>query len=709
MATTEQIMRLPPSKFKDLLVGRERELAKITGGRGISSGDLKRIAAEKEAAARSNAIELQRQKDAQAKVDAIQKQRRATEKKAAELVAIRQKVTRFKKLSSTEKRQFAKEQTLLTKASEFQELRASGRTITPKAQKIIKEAQEVRERIAQQQAPRIQKQQVRVEKEKKFLEKVEFRLQEGVPVSKFLLETQEKIGEKILETRFGKTKVGAFLFPSVKVGKGGAERFVSETGKFGLFAPGFQTTAQIAKAIQPTEVIFAGAKQVTKKGLTITDIGFATKETRGIARGVTKQIGVTPLGEAKSISIITGGEIGRAIRFPTGEIITKVRKPFFSISRAISKKEVLPLRVGKESFVKIGEEEISNILLKTKLPIREKFFVGAELPTTRQFIVGKVIKGKQRELFGTIAKTTEFDKKLISAALTQPAKSRDIISKGVVIGFPKETVKFISKDGVGQISKGVSAQALETTKAGISAALTKPVKAPVPKLSTVTGATIREVIVTPKADVQQVKADIILQKAQPIQIQTQGLVLGQRIKTDTEQLQKIQTQQKIKTAVDVATIQKIKIDQPIKSLARIDLLVPIKQRQIQRAASSLAPLVPIIPTETSISRVPFLVSPSRQIGLPATFGVQVRRKGKFKTIGAGLTLGKAISVGQERVGTTLAATFRLIPQIKGRVDTGIRVPKGFKQKPGLTFIETPSLRLSTGKEVREIQTARINL
>ena len=89
-----------------------------------------------------------------------------------------------------------------------------------------------------------------------------------------------------------------------------------------------------------------------------------------------------------------------------------------------------------------------------------------------------------------------------------------------------------------------------------------------------------------------------------------------------------------------------------------------------------------------------------------TYGVQVRRGGKFIPIARGLSLQKAISVGQQRVGRTLAATFKLVPQARGKQIGSIRTPKGFYQKKGLIFIEKPKYRLSTGTEVQEIKIAR---
>jgi|TARA_Y100000296_G_scaffold45780_1_gene52461 hypothetical protein len=85
------------------------------------------------------------------------------------------------------------------------------------------------------------------------------------------------------------------------------------------------------------------------------------------------------------------------------------------------------------------------------------------------------------------------------------------------------------------------------------------------------------------------------------------------------------------------------------------------------------------------------------------FGVEVRRRGKFRPVGTGLSLGEALGLGRQRVKTTLAATFR----ITGRDTKGIRTPFGFRRgKEPRTFIEKRKFRLSTFPEVKEIQVAK---
>ena len=92
----------------------------------------------------------------------------------------------------------------------------------------------------------------------------------------------------------------------------------------------------------------------------------------------------------------------------------------------------------------------------------------------------------------------------------------------------------------------------------------------------------------------------------------------------------------------------------------------------------------------------------------AGFGVQVRRGGKFRSIGSGLSLRQAFEIGTQRVRTTLGATFK-ITSPSGKGIKGIPTPKGFRKKKGGLFIEKKELRLSTTPEVKEIQTARLKI
>ncbi|RPJ79782.1 MAG: hypothetical protein EHM20_00320 [Alphaproteobacteria bacterium] len=88
-----------------------------------------------------------------------------------------------------------------------------------------------------------------------------------------------------------------------------------------------------------------------------------------------------------------------------------------------------------------------------------------------------------------------------------------------------------------------------------------------------------------------------------------------------------------------------------------------------------------------------------------SYGVQVRRRGKFQTIGKGLSLQGAMNLGRLSTSQSLSATYKLF----GGDTSRARTPYGYRKKAtktGIEFIELPKFRISTGGEKRQIQFAR---
>jgi len=117
---------------------------------------------------------------------------------------------------------------------------------------------------------------------------------------------------------------------------------------------------------------------------------------------------------------------------------------------------------------------------------------------------------------------------------------------------------------------------------------------------------------------------------------------------------------------------------------------------------------PPVPPRTPPKTPPILTFKTKPITKQkGIFSVQVRRRGKFKTIGKGLGYRQAFQLGKERVGKTLGATFRIRggPTPKGvgtLLGPTLRVKKG---KPR-TFVEKERFRLSSPFEISEITGAR---
>lgn len=107
------------------------------------------------------------------------------------------------------------------------------------------------------------------------------------------------------------------------------------------------------------------------------------------------------------------------------------------------------------------------------------------------------------------------------------------------------------------------------------------------------------------------------------------------------------------------------------------------------------------------SRIDTKLPKKKKKALPQ-FSVELRRFGKFKPIGTGLTKKQALTVGRKRVAETLGATFRL-KQTKGKIVPLPSKVAGFRTKftpTGTLFIEPRKRRLSKRKEVKEIQRAK---
>jgi hypothetical protein len=91
----------------------------------------------------------------------------------------------------------------------------------------------------------------------------------------------------------------------------------------------------------------------------------------------------------------------------------------------------------------------------------------------------------------------------------------------------------------------------------------------------------------------------------------------------------------------------------------------------------------------------------------------VRRKGKFKTVRAGLSAEEAIKLGKEKTEGSLAASFKVvgaggtalsIKEAAGSLGGRFRPAK----KDSTTFVQKAAFRLSSLGEKREIRSARRN-
>jgi hypothetical protein len=135
-----------------------------------------------------------------------------------------------------------------------------------------------------------------------------------------------------------------------------------------------------------------------------------------------------------------------------------------------------------------------------------------------------------------------------------------------------------------------------------------------------------------------------------------------------------------------------------------------KPSQVSQPSKPSKPSYPSYPSYPTPSRPTPSTPPTKIISYPrqklstpklskGRYTVEVRRFGKFKTIATTSDLNSALNIGKRKVGSTLAATFRVRG---GNVGT----PFGFYKKQtkgGTLLIEQPKFRLSTGTEKMEIK------
>jgi hypothetical protein len=394
----------------------------------------------------------------------------------------------------------------------------------------------------------------------------------------------------------------------------------------------------------------------TRKGTIVTEVGFGgiSKEI-GTAR-VVKEIGKLKVSQdvGKVIAIRTGArEVGKA------EISRRLRLP----TTVVTKRKAL------ETVKGIKTQDVIGIVSPTRKGTFE--FVGAEVPTTttkfripktiaEPTITGEIGIGKfptgERIVVIPTKKTIPLFPKGKRAELSTAIQARALADVGVLT---KTIQPLVIKDLPKTISPvGILARpTIKTKTITVPAQIIRSKSLTVLKQPTRQKQLERLVLAQPSVSIQRTKQ---IAKQTPIQKQRLLLRTGQRLK--------LQTKQK--------TIPTIRISRPkprIKGIVTPSIRIPRGKA----------------------------ITPRR-----ATFGVSIRRRGKFRPIGAGLRLPRAISIGRERVGKTLAVTFKITPEKKGIQTGGFRTPRGFKRKKGLIFIEQPKLRLSTKGEIGEIIRAR---
>jgi hypothetical protein len=132
------------------------------------------------------------------------------------------------------------------------------------------------------------------------------------------------------------------------------------------------------------------------------------------------------------------------------------------------------------------------------------------------------------------------------------------------------------------------------------------------------------------------------------------------------------------------------------------------QVQMQAQVQSQLSLQKQISVQTQMSKVVKLPELSSGVfgkGERNNYGVQVKSKGSFKTLGTGLSLKNAISLGSGRVGQTSARSFRIVSN--NQVVKNLNL-NNFYNKGG-TLIERSKFAINTPGERSEISYSGIRI
>lgn len=497
-----------------------------------------------------------------------------------------------------------------------------------------------------------------------------------------VLATQPEVRQQV----FGGIKQTIKQEPALALGFVATEvAFLKGTGAVSKAA---QTT-RISKAVtQPTK--FLAVQKSVSTGA-VTDVVFKTPLGEvGIARAFTK---VSP---SFSETVVVGRVGKKGIIFPTGKQVIKKQRTFISFEKTVT----------KPGIAKISETLKGGLQTIKDLPIQKSIGVGGiAISKGKTFKLSTAIKTPF--IAGGFA-ITRGGKTLSAARLALPKKQLrgvvGIITRAKDSTGGIKTVGAIPIKGISTVSTTQVSQSITKAIGSIPTRTPKLIRTSSPKTITaqtkqVTSISIqqpqqKQLISTKQKQVISTKGFQTLK--QPLALRTPTRTRARQRGVSSSRLAQIPAQILLQRA---ATKPAQILKQPQTQRARQ------RQRSILRlqgiSTGFRTPRIPI-----SITKIPKGFKIKRKAKEPKTsfglFPVLVRRRKKFRQIGIGRTIGEAISIGKERVGSTLAATFK----IQGVRATGnIPTPVGFRIKNGL-FIERRSKRLSRVGETIEIQQAK---
>lgn len=444
-----------------------------------------------------------------------------------------------------------------------------------------------------------------------------------------------------------------------------------------MLGPTAPTTTQVERELfEVSQVKLVGATQQVGRGRVITRAGFkvtrAGKTVRGVVKAesgltkVTAKIGKIKVTSDQEmvVSAVRGREISRGLRFPSGKEVVK------------------PGQLFKGA-------EIAKVTPKGKLYFTRAIGVTKTGPENVLYKAGGISMQKGEYLVQIGATTTKRGAGISAGLLKimkEPPTTTFVVRgiSGARAGTTTALKSISSQAAKSVVRAGVQIPPKLTTQIIPIASLQK---APTLKLKTEPQQVVK-IETTQIVTTKQIPAQRIISKTKQRYVQRQPQRYVQRQVTPQTTAQKVLQKPLVTTKQKYAQRQARKLIQ--KSILRTPTLL-------------FTPITPKPPTK-KLPRTPY-----KRYGRPkpsprprGLYDVFVRRFGKFKPIGKGLSLKQAGVLGREVVGGTLGATYK----ITGKIPKGLKVPKGFYKKitpTGVEIIEKPKYRLSRATEKEEIQ------
>jgi hypothetical protein len=479
------------------------------------------------------------------------------------------------------------------------------------------------------------------------------------------------------------------------------QQTVGRTLLVGSVLPLFKTTAVVERTVAKQQTaLIAGTRQPISDKFSRVKVGIKTEAGRigtGVARVESKTVGPITVSKVK-----LAGQVGKkppSLAFPTGTPTTGGVQKFIARSVSVS------VRKGERLFF--------------------------------QKTIGVIKEGRKVTPFVGRGAGIQFPKSALGVGATERITGPSTRFVSIIRDIPKAVPKPIDIEilprslFIGPPRIPVPKSAVPSLKPVVTFTKTAPVTptAQVQTLKTVQISSVQTGVpstiasaITPQ--ITQAPVAIVAPSTVPTQksVQTDSQKISQavtttpsqKVRTITKQVPAVvpsQAVRPIQTQI-VRPIQTQIPSQQITQATRAVLKIPVPT--VQKTTIPRSPVINIpLPRPTTPPPPPppppRLRVPSTFPRIPRTFGVEVRRRGKFRPIAKGLSLQKAITVGAVRVGGNISATFRVTPEQRGTIPSQVRTPRGFKKKKGLVFVEQPKFRLDMPKEISQIQSARIKI